>query len=579
MPRRFLSLVAAAVLAVGACSSSATPSPTQAPSAAPTAAAPTAAAPTAAAPSAAPATASAPAASSGGGGGTVAGTSVSITRLAEISPKFHPIEGQSNQYMLYYLVFDNLVKLDLTDPTLQKLVPDLADSWDVSPDGTMFTFHLHPGVTWQDGTPFTAQDVVYTATWGAQNFGAYIGFQPQWNNLVGAAAAANTTNAVAGVTAPDPNTVVFKLAAPSALFLRDLADAQNAIMPEHILKGMTPAQIEASDFIKNPIGTGPYKFTSIQPDQNIEFDANPNYFLGAPKIAKIFYKYETPDSALADVQAGSLDLLLDGPPSEASTLATAPNVNIFKVPSPGIVALTAQDDNPRWSNPIVRQAMYYGIDRRGIVASVLQGNAKVLIGPPGFKEYPDLNTYPFDVTKAKALLAQAKFDFSVPVKLVWSTDWPDNNAVVPVIVSQLQALGMNVVSEPMDSATWNALLTDPTKRSTFDLDISTGGSEGLSPSRTEQYFLCKQPLGATIGYRNCAMIALFDKAATIIDPTAQDAIYHQIATLINTEVPQLYLWSPLGVQVASKRLGGGFQGVPSYSRYVTMNAATWTVSP
>ena len=259
-------------------------------------------------------------------------------------------------------------------------------------------------------------------------------------------------------------------------------------------------------------------------------------------------------------------------------MSSTPNVQIFKVPSPGIVSLTAQDDNPRWSNPLVRQAMYYGIDRRNIVATVLQGNAKVLIGPPGFTEYPDLNTYPFDVTKAKQLLQQAKFDFSTPVKLVWSTDWPDNNAVVPVIVQQLEALGMNVVSEPMSSDAWTTTVSDPTKRNTFDLDISTGGSEGLGPDRSEVYYLCKQPVGATIGYRNCNMIALFDKAATIIDPTARDAVYHQLAQIFNTDVPQLYLWSPLGVQVASKRLGGGFIGVPSFSRYVTMNAATWSVS-
>ncbi|HVA87892.1 MAG TPA: ABC transporter substrate-binding protein [Candidatus Saccharimonadales bacterium] len=498
--------------------------------------------------------------------------------MAEITPQFHPLNGQSNQYMLFYLVFDNLVKLDTSDPALQTIVPDLADSWQISPDGTTFTFHLHPGVMWQDGTAFTAQDVVYTATWGAENFAQYQGFPPAWNYLQGAAAAAGTTKAVAGVTAPDPNTVVFKLAAPNAYFLRDLADAPNAIMPQHILNGMSATQILAGSFIKSPIGTGPYKFASINPGQDIEFDANPNYFLGAPKIAKIFYKYETPDSALSDIQAGSLDLLLDGPPSEATTLASAPNVQIFKVPSPGIVSLTAQDDNPRWANPLVRQAMYYGIDRRGIVASVLQGNAKVLIGPPGFKEYSDLNTYPYDVAKAKALLQQANFDFSKPVKLIWSTDWPDNSAVVPVIVQQLDALGMNVVSEPLASDPWTALVTDPTKRSTFDLDISTGGSEGLGPDRSQLYYLCNQPVGVSIGYENCDMINLFNKAATIIDPTARDAVYHQLALIFNSQVPQLYLWSPLGIQVASKRLGGGFKGVPSFSRYVTMNAATWSVS-
>lgn len=348
MRSKWLTLVAVLGLTVGACSSTTTtPSPSAAPptaaatsapaTAAPATAAPTAAAtaaPASAAPSAA-ASASAPAsaASSAAAGGT--GGSVSFTQFAEANLVFHPVEAQSNQYMLYYLVFDTLVKLDLTDPTLQKIIPDLATSWDISPDATTFTFHLRQGVTWTDGTPFTAKDVVYTATWAAQNQNGYIGFAPAWFDLKGepdltkACTAAGGTDAAKctgdgawpGVTAPDDNTVVFTLAAPNVFFLRELADAPSVILPQHVLTGQTLDQINKGDFKnKTPIGTGPFTVKAIVPDQYVEFDANPNYWAGRPKLDTLFYKAIDTNTALAQLQSGDLDIGLNVGASNEATL-------------------------------------------------------------------------------------------------------------------------------------------------------------------------------------------------------------------------------------------------------------------
>ena len=115
--------------------------------------------------------------------------SVTITRFAEYAPFFHPNNAQSNQYILFYALFNQLVKLDLTDENLQKLVPDLAEKWTISPDGTVYTFSLRKDVKWHDGTKFTADDVVYTATYAAENQGAFIGFKPAFFWLKGATAA------------------------------------------------------------------------------------------------------------------------------------------------------------------------------------------------------------------------------------------------------------------------------------------------------------------------------------------------------------------------------------------------------
>ena len=149
MHRNVLAIAAACLLVISACGGS---SPSVTPAGSASSAAPSAASPSAASPSAA----------AGGG-------SVSFTRFAEADMVFHPVEAQSNQYMLYYLVFDTLVTLDLSDTTLQTIKPRMAESWEISPDAMTFTFHLRKDIKWHDGTPFTAKDVVYTATWAAEN--------------------------------------------------------------------------------------------------------------------------------------------------------------------------------------------------------------------------------------------------------------------------------------------------------------------------------------------------------------------------------------------------------------------------
>ena len=205
--------------------------------------------------------------------------SVSITRFAEYAPFFHPNNAQSNQYIMFYALFNQLVKLDLTDESLQKFVPDLAEKWTTSPDGTVYTFTLRKDVKWHDGKKFTADDVVYTATYAAENQGAFIGFKPAFFSIKGADAAeaacvADKTAAKCGGTAPlegvkkiNDYTVQFTLASPDYLFLRLLVDAPSSIMPKHVLAGQTAEQINKGEFKTKPVGTGPYKMVSVQPGQ------------------------------------------------------------------------------------------------------------------------------------------------------------------------------------------------------------------------------------------------------------------------------------------------------------------------
>jgi peptide/nickel transport system substrate-binding protein len=152
-----------------------------------------------------------------------------------------------------YMIYDSLVKPD----DQLKLVGSLAKSWDVSADGLTYTFHLNEGVKWHDGEPFTAKDVAFTFTSlanPAYDGGAYSRIQP----VAGAEDFHNNkAQGVSGIKVIDDNTITFTLVKPNASFLANLSIG---IIPEHILKDVSPSDWAKNDFNRNPIGTGPFKF-------------------------------------------------------------------------------------------------------------------------------------------------------------------------------------------------------------------------------------------------------------------------------------------------------------------------------
>jgi ABC-type transport system substrate-binding protein len=147
----------------------------------------------------------------------------------------------------------------------------------------------------------------------------------------------------------------------------------------------------------------------------------------------------------------------------------------------------------------------------------------------------------------------------------------------PTVKQQLEAVGFKVELNAVDIDTYNTLATTSANRGKYDMSFGAGGSEGLSPSRSQIYFHCgnEDPV-ASAGYYNCDLRNLFLKARTQVDPAAQDETYHQIAKILNTDVPQLYLWQLAGVHAVNKRTQG--IEVPSFERYVTIDAANWSVT-
>lgn len=541
---------------------------------------------------------------------------MSWNRFAEANPVFHTIDAQSNQYPFFYFLYGQLVRLDLSDTSLQTLTPDLAESWEITPDAQTFTFKLRQGVKWHDGTDFTADDVIYTATWAAENRNAYTGFPTGWWTLKGGAdiqAACDAapddktkcggSSTFEGVTKIDDYTVQFTLAAPNVEFLRTLADAPSSIMPKHLLAGQTRGEILKGDFMnKSPVGTGPFTLGQVVPDQFIEFIASPGYYKGPPKLEKIIYKAITTDTALAQIESGELDIILNAGASNFDRLSAIPTLDVRVVSSPGIFEIVphgeTQAERDRWKTDLnldlpplhidlsdkrVRQAIYYAIDRRTINDELFGGRNRILWNPPGFRDdIPGLNQYEFNPDKAKELLAavvaEGKIDLNQTLRFYYANELGDGAKIAPIVKQQLEAVGFKVELTGVAIDAWLKVIVDDTQRGSFDIGFSAGGAEGLGPSRSREYFHCgNQPVNGGSGYYNCDTQKLFDKALTQTDPAERAKTYEEIAKILNDEVPILYWWQNAGVHPVNKRVQGVI--VPAFERYFAMNAYEWSVTP
>jgi peptide/nickel transport system substrate-binding protein len=365
------------------------------------------------------------------------------------------------------------------------------------------------------------------------------------------------------------------LAAPNAEFLVNLADMSNVILPKHALGDVTAANVEQVDFtLGKPgvtIGTGPYKLTAFTPDQFVQVDANPDYFRGAPQIQQIVFKLFADTSlAVAQLESGDLDLAFRVSPGEFDRLSQIDTLNVISAPNPGIVRIVFDTTKEPWSSKEVRQAVYYAINRQAIVDQFYKGRAQVLYNPPGFKVYDDLNKYEYDPAKAAELLSQGGYSGQT-FRLLYNQTFPDATQIMPLIQADLQAAGITVELQPTESAAYLERYND---RTSWDGFIAVGGSEALSPQRSRQYF---PATGETeSGYTNPRIYELWDTAKSTTDPTEQDNAYHELAKILNEDVPQANLYAPDLVMVGTKRLGGGFD-IHLNERETFMDVETWTL--
>lgn len=338
-------------------------------------------------------------------------------------------------------VFNGLVRIKPGQASPNFIEPDLAESWTTNASGTEWTFKIRSGVQCHHGYgPFTAEDAAYSLKRASSK---------ATSSYSGDFAAVDKIDAV------DPSTLKITLKNPVAGFLGYVANINGGNM---ICK--KAAEEMGENFGKKPVGTGPFMFSEYQPQQFVKLVANPQYFRGAPKLETIMYRYIPADSSrdLA-FQSGELDMIY-GKQEQTWVDRTAklPGVKV-KAMEPGeMSALYLNVTSKPLDDIRVRQAIAHSIDRKAIVQFKGAGSSReaVSVVPSGYLGTDEkAPLYPYDIAKAKQLLAEAGFPNGVTVKTVHTT-LTGMQTLIEAVQAQLKKAGITLDIELVEHATFHA---------------------------------------------------------------------------------------------------------------------------
>lgn len=423
-------------------------------------------------------------------------------------------------------------------------VPDLATDWSVSDDGLTWTFQLRDSVTWHDGEPFTADDVKFTL-----------------DSILAEEVRAQFRSALAGVTeiaVVDPLTVTMTSSAPNGS-LPILLAYNVAIAPRHILEGQDLNEI--SDFVQNPVGTGPYRVTEILSGDRVTLEAFADYYDGAPSIGTVIYKV-VPDinNVVAQLRTGELDVAT----VEAATfeaLQGDENIVYNSALEPSTFAVYL--NNRRWpfDNALVRKAVTMAIDRQTIVDQLLLGEG-VLATSSHSQAFGDfynsnLEPYPYDVEQAAALMDEAGF---VLENGRWSQDGQPfeielfvdkGNPTREQLALYVQQLwGDFGIGVDLQVIEWSVYIE---RGAAGDYDTRTGWRiSAPDPDKTSEYGTD----GAVnhYGYSNPAVDELLAAGRAETDHEARVAIYHELQQVLYDDCPIAWMYYPNGIIAYNRRI-------------------------
>jgi len=423
-------------------------------------------------------------------------------------------------------VFDTLVE---PDENLE-MRPALAESWQVSPDQRTWTFQLRPGVTWHDGSSFTASDVVYS-----------------YRRIIDDKLAnSDKFSAVRDISAPNPGTVVIVLTRPTPNLLTNLGGFKGTAIVQR-------QNVESGQIATHPVGTGPFAFAGRKSGDSITLTANKNYWAGAPKVPGVTFQFiSEPSTALAALQAGEIDWTDAIPPQRVEQLKGDDSIHLAVTPGNDYWYLALNEARKPWNDVRVRQAIAYGIDRDSIVQATSYGTAAAnqLAIPQGNPWYTPYDRYRRDVNRAKDLLREAGVDHQSLDMLV-TTEYPETVTAAQIIADNLAALGITVNIRTVDFATW----LDEQNSGHFDM-LMMGWLGNIDP---DDFYYAQHHTGGSSNAQKFSdpdADRLLDAARTETDRVARKDDYAGAATIIADKASYIFLYNPSVIQAWTTNLTG-----------------------
>ncbi|HVR43035.1 MAG TPA: ABC transporter substrate-binding protein [Thermoanaerobaculia bacterium] len=443
---------------------------------------------------------------------------------------------------VFDLVYAGLVKFT----TESDHAPDLAERWDVAEDGMTITFHLRPHLTFQDGRPLTARDVLYT----------YESLMADELNSPKKSGYAS----VAAFEAPDDRTFVIRFREP------------NAGIFDNLTLGIVPQGADSQQFRTSPIGAGPYRVVEFRTDDRVVLDAFENYHGGAPNIARVVIRV-IPDATtrILELRNGTAHFALNSVPFDS--LAWFEQNDEFEIiAEPGAIyqylAFNLRDQYLRNQN--VRQAIAHGIDRERIVRDLLLGYGRAtesMLPETHWAAARNVDSYLYDPARARTLLDQAGFrdpDGDGPrmrFNLVYRTSTDsESNQQAQMIQQMLAQIGIGVEIQSNEFGTFY----EEIQKGNFQM-FSLRRAGVSDPDFYSIIFHSESlpPEGQNRGYYvNPRIDELLDQARATFDRGRRTELYGEVQRILARDLPYVSLYHRSNVAVMDSELAG-FEMYPS----------------
>ncbi len=495
------------------------------------------------------------------------GDTIVVGSIGDASNLLPPLASDSASFDIIGLVYNGIVKYDKD----LKLVGDLAESWDISPDGLEITFHLRKGVKWHDGVEFTAEDIMF----GYQKI-----IDPKTPT-----AYASAFEEVEKAEVLDRYTFKVTYKEPFAPGLASWGSL--VVLPRHLLEG---ADITKSPLTRSPVGTGPYRFVEWKTGEKITLEYNPDYFEGRPYIDRYVYRI-IPEQAtmFLELKAERIDEM-GLTPLQYRRQTNSPDFlkkfNKYRYLSFGYTYLGYNLLEPKFQDIRVRRAISSAINKQDIVDGVLLGLGRVATGPfkPDTIWYnPEVKRYPYDPDKARALLEEAgwvdtdrdgildkegkPFSFTI----ITNQGNEQRKKSAEIIQRNLKEVGIEVKIHIIE---WAAFINDFIDKKSFEAVI-LGWSLDPDPDQYDIWHSRKTKFKEFnfISYKNPEVDDLLVKARHTMDPEERRKYYFRFQEILAEEQPYTFLYVAEALPVIHSR----FKGIEPAPAGIGYNFIKWYV--
>ncbi|SEN49235.1 ABC transporter substrate-binding protein [Paenibacillus sp. OK076] len=468
-------------------------------------------------------------ASSESGSSTSASTTLTIAAATDIESFDPHNNNNTSSEAVLVNVFDYLIKND----SEQKKVPGLATSWEQVND-TTWRFKLREGVTFHNGDPFTSADVKYTLERVAKD--STLKQNSYFKNIV-------------EVKAVDEYTVDIITDGPDPLLLNRLSKMGAGILPAKYIEDNGFDQ-----FLKQPVGTGPYKFRKWTKDDRVELVKNENYFDGEPKWNEVVFRVIPEASTrVSELLAGGVDIAASIPSTDVARIEGEADKKIVKAPIQRVLQLIfRQTEGSVTADPKVREAIDLAIDKQGIVDSIAGGAGIVTrtsVTPGNFGADPSLyKTSLYDQEKAKQLLQEAGYaEGEAEMTISVSSQYKEP---AEVVAAMLEQVGFKINLDVLEPSAFSERYSSKSFKEIFMIGI---GNSLFDASNNYNRYMLDEAKGES-DYNNPEVEKLLQSALVNMDPASREKEYQQVQQILAEDRPAVYLYQMEGVYGIDSRV-------------------------